>query len=206
MDQKEHEQLALDIRERAGVPVGEVWLSVEIMRAIYGRNSVGTIRRMQTPACLIWTEKGPRIIFREDAQDTNFLGSHELGHVALRLAGWIGTREEEERAANAIGAAIIAPPQAVERAHAFYGEKLRPLAACFSVSQTSMNLRLGEVLRDDRAVVTKTTRVMKRGWQTLDDQLLIQWKEEPPPPGVAKVSLVGKLDQGRVAFRNKSRK
>jgi hypothetical protein len=206
MDQDEHERIAREMRERAGMGEADVWLSTEVMRAIYGRGSIGTIPRMHVPACVIWTEKGPKIIVRAGAVDVNFLVAHELGHVALRLVHWQGTRDDEESAANAVGAAILAPPTAVRRAHAFYGEKLRPLASCFSISQTSMNLRLGEVIGDDRAVVTKTPRVLKRGWATVDDQLLIQWKAEPPPPGIAKVALAGKLDEGRVAFRKKNRK
>jgi len=172
-----------------------------MMRAIYGRNSVGTIPRMETPACLIWVDGLPQIIVRSGARDVNFLIAHEMAHIALRTAEFDGTRADEERAADAIAAAILAPPRAVLGAHRFFGERLRPLARCFAISQTSMTLRLGEVLNDERAVVTRNRRILKRGWEASDDQLLLRWRNEPAPPGIAKVRLVGKVDHDRVAFR-----
>ncbi len=121
------------------------------------------------------------------------------------IARFSGDALAEERAANYVGAAILAPPRAVRAAHNQWGERrLKTMARAFAMSQTAMVLRLAEVLADERAVVTQDG-----GWylRTIGgyawDQLALVDIVHPTYriKGLAKATLRGGIDEGRVALR-----
>lgn len=193
------ERLAKEVRKIAGLEDDELLLAPEIAGRVLGPNGVtfgatGTVARLA----------GGRIVVPLDHRDLNFAVAHELGEWALRdLALYRGGHVERERAANYLGAAIIAPAETMRRAHDWFGEKLHPLAKTFAISQTSAVLRLAEVRGDERAVVTKTGHVLLRTQGTFP------WADVPVVDvarggrwrGLAKARLRGGIDEGRIALR-----
>lgn len=200
MEQLELEFLAREVRRLARAADDELLCAPEIAVRLLGPDAV-VFGARGTPARL----DGDRIVVPPDHPDLNFGIGHELGEVALRdIARYRGPDDERERLANRLGAAILAPPREVARAHRFFGERLRTIARTFGLSQTSIVLRIGEVERDERAVVTRTGNVLVRttgrvAWQTLP---IVEFaKGKTAVPGLAKASLRGGIDEGRTALR-----
>lgn len=202
----ELEFLARDVRRISGVQEDEFPYAAELaVRFIGHERAVLFAPRLVVPACLRETEAGYQILVRPDVLDINFHVAHELGHVAVRVLTRKRLSEsDEERAANYFAAAVLAPPSAVARARRHYGERIRPLAKAFGLSQTSAVLRIAEVEQDDRAVVTKTGNVLLRSagrvsWQSVPVVDFARGRAQVP--GLAKRSLRGGIDEGRVAVR-----
>lgn len=200
MEFVELEKLARCIRRLAGLEDDELLLAPEIAGRLLGPRGVvfgppGTCAHLD----------GMRIVVPRDHPDLNFAVAHELAELALvRTNRFDGRHVDRERAANYLGAAILAPPQAVRRAHEYHGERLRTIARIFALSQTSMALRIAEVRGDERAVVTRTGHVIVRSkgafpWMTVPVLSVARgttrWK------GLVKAHLRGGIDEGRVALR-----
>lgn len=193
------ERLAREVRSIAGLDNDELLLAPEIAARVLGTVGVvfgeaGTVARLD----------GRRIIVPIDHGDLNFATAHELAEWALRdIALFRGTHVERERAANYVGAAILAPAEVVRRAHDYFGERLRPLARTFALSQTSAVLRLAEVRRDERAVVTKNGNVLLRTQGTFPwaDVPVVEVARGGRWRGLAKARLRGGIDEGRIALR-----
>lgn len=160
---------------------------------------------LRTSACLAIVDGQFRIYIRAVGPDSNFDVAHELGHYALRtIAKYSGPHEE--RFANYLAAAVLAPPAVVRSAHQAHGpmKAIRPLAKAALISQTAAQLRLGEVIGDERAVVTKTGNVIVRTrgafpWAAVK---LVEASEfEFKALGLAKTKLRGGIDTGRIAVR-----
>jgi hypothetical protein len=121
-----------------------------------------------------------------------------LGEEALSL-----TLQEEERSANYIAGAILAPASTLRRAHLHFGNVLRPIAKAFGMSDTAMHLRLAEVLKDERAVVTKRKNIFIRSqgkfpWEAVD--VVAVARGEIVDPRIEVVPMRG-LERGRAALR-----
>ncbi len=199
LEQREIDYVAAKFRARAGLGSADVLPAYDIAVRMFGRNVVRAAPRMLTPACVVWDDGRPTIYVRPTpCPDLNFHLGHELGHVALRLAGFDGTRHEEEAIASKIGAAIVAPPEALRRATVWYGGALHRVAPCFLLSQTSTALRLGEAFGEQRAVVTKSGVVLARNIPQ-DHGVIVRWARKPPPT-VKRTRLAGGVDRGRVAL------
>ncbi len=192
------EELALEVRARAGLDDDELAYASEIAARILGVENVsftdGTVARF---------ENG-RILIPSDHPDCNYAAAHEIAEWALReLARFDGTERERERAANYVGAAILSPARVVLKAHRQFGERLRTLAKTFAMSQTGIVLRLAEVEGSERAVVTRTGNVLFRTqgafpWANVVSGVArgeTRWR------GLAKTELRGGIDEGRVALR-----
>lgn len=175
------------------------------MAGVLGTRALAIVPELRNPGYLQWRPDGYRILVRPDNPDLNFTIAHELGHWALReLDSFRGTPAEEERAANYVGAAILAPPRIVARAHRQWGERIRPMARAFGLSQTAMVLRLGEVRQDERAIVTRSGYVLVRSsgaFPWADVPVLDVARGDRRWRGLAKASLRGGIDEGRVALR-----
>lgn len=192
-EQLELELLAREVRRRAGLTDDDTELATRIAARVLGPDAVALDPALANAAYLRRTIDGC------------FHVAHELGEWALRsLAKFHGDEASRERAANYIAAAILAPEAAVRRAHATFGERLRPIASRFQMSQTSIVLRLAEVKGDERAVVTRTGNVLLR------TQGAFPWADVPILDvaqggarwrGLAKAPLRGGIDEGRVALR-----
>lgn len=212
-EQLELEQLALRIRERAGLAEDDF------------ADAVGIVTRLLGPTAIVYDEhirlladrelhhqatylrRRPdgtfEIAIRPGAPDLRFRLLHEVAHVELASMGF--SLADEEKAANYVAAAVMAPAQMMRRAHDHIGERLKPIAKAFGLSQTATQLRLGEVLEDERVVVTKNGNVFVRSqgaFPWADVPIVdvarsgVRWK------GLAKAQqLRGGIDEGRIALR-----
>lgn len=199
MRQTDFEGWAADLRRMARVGPDELPLAPEIAGRILGPARVlfgapGTGARLD----------GLRIIVASDHPDINFACAHELAEWYLRDAARVRCAHiARERAANSIAAAIIAPPGAVRTAHAHYGERILPLAKTFGLSQTAAVLRVAEVVRDERAVVTRSGHIFVRSQGAFGWAALAAAPDGVSPDGraVRRRRLHGGIDEGRVALR-----
>lgn len=202
--QRELEGLAREVRRRAGLNDDELALAPTIAERVLGR-PIRIVPSLSTAACISFEDGRARILLREVRPDSNFDIAHELGHYALReIAGYSGA--DEERYANQIAAAMLAPSEvvrAVRRRHGGGLRPIRPLACATLISQTSAQLRLGEVLEDERAVVTKNGNVLVRSQGAFPwaDVPIIDVARGGQYRGLAKAKLRGGIDEGRVALR-----
>jgi hypothetical protein len=119
----------------------------------------------------------------------HFAIAHEIGHYLLRRARFVG--DDEERAADYLGAALIAPRRAFLAARRAMGDDLPNLARTFGMTETAAALRLGEVCHVPLAVVAPQT-VRVRGpeeWVWPDESTLRRWARGLAQPGIRKVRL-----------------
>ena len=204
-EQLEFEILAEEVRRRAGLLYDDRELATRIAARVLGPNAVAFDSTMSGAAYLRRTDDGWQIVVNPRARDVRFHVAHELGEWALRaLARFEGTELARERAANYIAAAILAPEEAIRRAHQAHGERVRAIATEFQMSQTAIVLRLAEVQGDERAVVTRTGNILVR------TQGAFPWANVPVVDvargetrwaELAKTHLRGGIDEGRVALR-----
>lgn len=194
------ETIAGDTRKRVKLKDDEVVASEVIARKLLGPHAVERIPRFSATGMLAKIRGAYRIILRRNAPDENFTIAHELGHWSLRAIGYDGP--DEERYADAIGAAIVASPAATRSAYSHFGEKLPAIAKVFRGTQSFVVLRLAEVLGDERALLSRdAVRIRSQGafqWPEADE--LRAWERTRPPPGVRRAALQGPYDRGRVAF------
>lgn len=196
----ELEEIAEALRERAGFGPDDTPLAAEVAIELLGED--GLVFGADEAGFRLSREG---VIFvPPNAPEKNWGIAHELGELGLRLVGYTGIGMAKEAAANYIAAAVLAPRHQVVAAYRHYGERLRTLSRAFGMSQTAVVLRLGEVLEDERAVVTRTGHVLTRS------QGAFPWADVPVIEvargvahwrGLAKTRLVGGIDEGRVALR-----
>ncbi len=197
--------MASALRSAAGLREDENELVTRTAARVLGPGGVAVVRGLHGAAYLRRrADGGYQIVFRPDVADVRWTIVHELAHFALRTFGKSRLDpDEEERAANYVGAAILAPAKAFRRAHLHFGRELsalRPLAKAFGLSQTSAQLRIAEVFSEDRAVVTANSgHVFARGptWETacvVELAARISQRRN-----VRSHTLAGGIDDGRVA-------
>lgn len=203
---KQLELFAERVRRLAGLRPEEIVDAAEIAERLIGKECVVVVDRLACGARLRWTERGYRIELRDGVPDINFACAHEVAHWALRvLERYDG--EHEERFANYVGAALLMPRSLVRSAARFYGRRLEavdPLASAVLVSKTSANLRLGEVLCDARAVVTRNGHVLRCDEDAFaePDRIVVdRARRRRNTPGIIRAALRGGIDEGRVALR-----
>lgn len=200
------ELLATEVRRRAGLTDDDNELATTIAGRLLGEQGLAVDETLRGAAYLRRrSDGGYQIVIRPSFHDVRWAVSHELGHYAIReIARAQMPVEAEEHAANYLAAAILAPPRAVRRAHAHYGAELRhlrPIARTFGLSQTATQLRLGEVLGDKRAVVTKRSNVVLSrgsGWMQIPAIEIARGKAKSQD--IARATLRGGIDEGRVAL------
>lgn len=211
MLQGDVEEVASILRESAGCGEDELPLAIEIAERLLGPGAV-VYGASTLPARLI----GNTIVIPEGHPDLNFAVAHECAEWALReLVHWDGGHADRERAANGIAAAMLAPPEALSRAYRHYGEAFRTLASVFGISQTAAVLRLAEVELESRAIVTCSGHVLARIFResagaTRDrsrlareesQRLVAAARSDRAIRGLARTTLRGGIDEGRVALR-----
>lgn len=207
MDGSQLELLASEVRRRARLDADENELATTIATRVLGPTGIALDPELAGAAYLRrHTDGGFQIVIRPTISDVRFAIMHELGHYAVREIARVRlTPIEEERAANFLAAAVLAPPEAVRRVYAHFGSDLRHLEAIaktFGLSQTSAQLRLAEVIGDERAVVTANNGnvlVRGKGWKALP--VLSVARGELRRPDIAKSTLRGGIDEGRIALR-----
>jgi hypothetical protein len=211
MRQAEVEEVAGIVRDSVACGEDDLPLAIEIAERLLGAGAV-VYGAPSLPARLV----GNTIVVPEGHPDLNFAVAHECAEWALReLVLWRGEHAQRERAANAIAAAILAPPVAVSRAYEHYGERFESLASVFGMSQTAIVLRLAEVKPQSRAIVTRSGHVLTRIFADETRELFArsskvrgiarafaaaaQGKREIA--GVVRATLRGGIDEGRIALR-----
>lgn len=204
-EQLELELLAKEVRRRAGLTDDDFELATRIAARVLGPDAVSVDPELAGVAYLRQSRSGWQIVVNPNTRDVRFHVAHELGEWALRvLAKYQGDEVKRERAANYLAAAILAPEPSVREAYRVHGERVSSLAEHFQLSQTAIVLRLGEVVGDERAVVTKTGNVLVR------TQGAFPWDAVPVVDiargdakwrGLVKARLQGGIDEGRVALR-----
>jgi hypothetical protein len=122
---------------------------------------------------------------------------HELAHWALKREGFAGPKDEEEKLADYIGAALVAPRAAFLRAVRAFGDDFTDgdtraqFAEAFAASESLTVLRLGETTSRAIALV-RPGLVRVRGQLSFvwpDEHTLIGWARGPLPPGIVKARL-----------------
>ncbi len=162
-----------------------------LVRALLGPGAVERgPRPLSGPAALIRVHDEWRIVVgrRLPRLYALFAIGHELGHWLLARHGF--QSEDEERAADYLGGALLAPRRAFLAARRALGNDLPALAAAFSTTETGAALRLGEVLSQPLAVVSPQL-VRVRGpeeWVWPDEGTLRRWARRGAP-GLRKVKL-----------------
>jgi len=202
----DYEGIAQEVRKRGRVKAGEMVLATRLVPTLLGPEGLAINRRMEGWAYLCRTPNGFQVVANPAAPDIRFHVSHEIGEWSLQvIAPFRGTEAQREQAANRIAAAILAPAAEVRAAYARFGERIAPMAAHFGLSQTSMVLRVAEVRRDERAVVTRSGNVLLRthGAFDWDAVPVVDVARGKPWRGLAKARLSGGIDEGRVALRAK---
>lgn len=202
----ECERLALEVRARAGLGPLDVEPTNRTAARLLGPRGVRVIPRFTTIAALVRVNGETFIVMQRDARDANFVIGHELGHWALReIARYSGP--EEERLADRIGAAIVAPPAALRKAASWYGERsYRELALAFMATRSLVALRLAEVFCRETALVAprsdRRVRIVTQGAFPWAPEAEVQrWARETAPRGVRKVRLHGVYDHGRTVLQ-----
>lgn len=162
-----------------------------LARALLGPEAIQRgPRPLEGPAALVRVGKNWRIVIARSLPPLYalFAVGHELGHWLLARHGFRG--EDEERAADYLGGALLAPRQAYSAAHRAHGDDFPALAGALSMTETGAALRLGEVTGTPLAVVSPG-RVRVRGpedWAWPDEETLRRWARRPAP-GLRKTTL-----------------
>lgn len=196
--------LATAVRRRAGLAHDAFVVVSDVAVAVVGEGAIVVDPTLAGTAYLRRVVDRYEIVIRLDAPDLRFRLMHEVAHVAIRETGASLSPADEERFANYVAAAVIAPRELVKRAHAHYGERPRTMAKLFGLSQTAMVLRMAEVIGDERAVVTASGNVLMRTRGAVDWSAIPTVKiarGEARSRALAKTRLRGGIDEGRVALR-----
>jgi hypothetical protein len=199
------EDLALEVRRRAGIEDDDLERAPRMALRLLGPGSLAVAKGMRCPGRLTRFGDAYVIVVRPDAWDLNFTIAHEIAHWALlEIAKVRLPRDREERAANYLGAAILAPRLTVLRAHGIWAEQIPKMAREFGLSKTGMVLRLGEVRGDERAIVTRTGNVLLRSQGSFpwgDVPIIEIARDRAAEHRLAKTSFRGGIDEGRVSLR-----
>lgn len=178
--QLELEALAQAVRRSAGLAPDDFADAVHIATTFVGSDGIVYDDELEGVAYLRRREDGSHeIVLKPGMPDVRFRLLHEVGHLAIRQN--IGERlaiDVEERAANYVAAAIMAPADLVRRAHTHFGPDfgaMRTLGQAFGMSATSAELRVGEVVGGERGVATKSGNLIVPHFGPM--QLAFPWRE-----------------------------
>ena len=190
MEQLELEGISDAAYEQAGLDPDRPHVP-RLARALLGPGAIQRgPRPLHAPAALVRVGDAWRIIVARSLPPLYalFAVGHELGHYLLARHGYDG--DDEERAADYLAGALLAPRRTFATAHRALGDDLPALAGAFSMTETGAALRLGEVTRAPLAVVSPQ-RVRVRGpdtWVWPDERTLRAWVHRPMP-GLRKTRL-----------------
>lgn len=193
VQQAELEGLGEAVYREAGEDPAEPSSPVLLARTVLGRDGVqivrpGTLRF--SGANLTRTGTEWRIyVRRAEPAHMAFAVAHELAHFILQRSGY--NEEDEEAAADYLGAALIAPRRAFSLALRDHGLDLPALARAFATTETLVALRYGESTSTPIALVRPgLVRVRSQpSFVWPDASTLVRWAKERPPPGLAKTRL-----------------
>lgn len=185
MEQLELEGIADSAYKRAGLDPERPDV-VRLARALLGPDAVTKgPRPLHAPAVLLRVHDRWRIVVARSLprEYALFCVAHELGHWLLDEEHARTLDGEEERRADFLGGALLAPRAAFRAALRSLGADLAELAEAFRTTETGAALRLGEVTGQPLAVVAPQ-RVRVRGpeeWIWPDERTLRAWARRPAP-------------------------
>lgn len=190
MDQGALEGLAEGLYREAGLDPAEAASPVDLARSALGDEGVQVVPpgALRFTSAQLATIEGKRRIFvrRGDPAQMTFAIAHELAHWALEREGYC--EQDEEDAANYLGAALVATRSAFRRTLRAVGEDLGDLAEEFGSTESLCLLRLGETTGRPLALV-RPGLVRVRGqlefiWPA--EETLRGWASGRAPAGVVK--------------------
>ncbi len=161
-----------------------------LARAWLGAGSVERPHGMATPSSKFRVGGQDRIAVKRSIQIeyAHFLVGHEMGHILLEHAGYIG--DDEELCADYIGAALMMPRPAVVATYRAEGFAPRALAEQVVCTQTAAALRFAEAMVLPLAAVAPGA-VRVRGPEAFvwpDEGTIRSWAARARP-GVTKIRL-----------------
>ena len=159
----EYETAANGLFRRAKVELDDPPGTIALARRLFGDDAVREAWHdgLVDGAKLVYENGRPRIYVRRyiDHALRNYLVGHEVAEWALDCAGYC--EDDRERAANAIGAALLLPRRAFLRSFRDHGFDLAELAAQYVAPWGAVALRVGETTDTPVALVTQS-RVHRR--------------------------------------------
>lgn len=181
MDQADLEKLAEDAYTQASLDPEHPHV-FRLARCLLGPRAIRKgPRPLHAPAALIRLGDEWQIFVGRSLPPTFlvFCVGHELAHWLLRREGFDG--EDEERVADALGAALVSPRPAFRRAFRAVGDDLPALATALCTTETGAALRIGEVAKRPLAVIApKQVRVRgPEDWVWPDENTLRCWSQRP---------------------------
>jgi hypothetical protein len=203
MDVANLEGIAIALYKRLGLDPSEPVSPVRLARTWLGADAIGRGHVIGGMGSSGRVNGRWRILVRPTlpVPELVFTVGHELGHVLLAEEGWTGDRDEEERAADLIAGALLAPQPAMRKLYRAHGLDLAAIAETVNASQTWAALRVGEAVGEPIAAISPAL-VRVRGPESF------VWPSEPEirkfargraaRPGLAKVRITDA--PGRVAL------
>jgi hypothetical protein len=191
MDLGELEALAIQLYEEVAIDPTEPPSMFRVARAWLGAGAVERPHVMAGPPAKAYRIDGrDRIAVKASVplEYASFYIGHELGHLLLRRAGYVG--DDEEACADYLGAALMMPRPAVVATYKAEGFAPRALAELVGCTQTAAALRLGEAMRLPLAAVSPAL-VRVRGPEAFvwpDEGTIRSWAARARP-GLMKVRL-----------------
>lgn len=218
-EQLQLEAVSQAVRRAVGMESDDFADAVRITTAFLGDGAIVYDAALEGVAYLRRRPDGSFVVvLKPGLPDIRFRLLHEVAHVALRRFVGDGLSiAEEERSANYVAAAIIAPADLVKRAVSHYGSgfgAIRSIATAFGMSPTSAELRIGEVVGGERGVATKSGRLLVPNFGPT--QLTLPWRSARGADRDSTVKRVlarararglaadaGAIDEERIAIRVK---
>lgn len=141
------ERLAAEIRNRCGLAHDDFASAVDVTARIVGPMAI-VIDPNVGDSTLLRRRRDMRweIVIALGQPDLAHRLLHEVAHVVMIEKPLHLPLEEEERAANYIAQAVMAPPDLVRLAHAHHRGRVRPIAKTFGMSPEFMRRRIRDVL------------------------------------------------------------
>lgn len=177
------EALAVDILERHGIDPRDPKPGIQLAYCIIGGDPVHFDPCLRVPSK--WNPRTRQIQIRPDLPPRmeNYCFGHEVAHYLLQH-DQLYWPEFIEREADALAASLLVPAPALRWAVRTHGRVLPELADVFTLSESILHLRLGEVLGSPLALVTPR-RVHVRGdieWGSEDVLRARAWGRQPTEP------------------------
>jgi len=191
LDTTEVEGLAVEFYRRLRLDPAVPVDTFRLARLLLGPGTIERGTAIVGEAAKVFTVNGKRriAVSRKLAVEyAQFFVGHELGHI---VCDEIGYREDDiERVCDMFGAAVMAPIPAVHALLRIFGRDHEAIADELVSTQTHAALRVAEVLRIPRAIITPA-RVYARGpeefvWGPEDELRKLARRERP---GVSKSRL-----------------
>lgn len=190
LDLAELEGYALALYQELGIDPAEPVTTFRLARAWLGPGTLERVANLTTPAKTYRVGGRDRIAVRSSVpiEYAAFFVGHELAHLLLRRAGYIG--DDEEACADYLSAAVMMPREfvlAIDRSDGFAPRIVAELVGC---TETAYALRYGEVKRVPLAAVSPGA-VRVRGPEAFiwpEERTIRSWAQKPGP-GLARVRL-----------------